>query len=126
MRNATRQRLIDRVAAVSGRVYQPHMGGPTVEKPYLVVKMGGESKSTMKNGYDLPVQVWAYIERTSEADLDTLCSTVVNVLNRKDIVTTGGQTFSLEYQGWSDDFYDEDWDALARRIDFSTARVREG
>ena len=126
MRAAIRTKLVGWVSAVGSRVYEPHMAGPTIDKPYIVVKMGGEDSSMNKNCYDLPVEVWVYEDRTNFVALDALCNTVIGVLKGKDLTTTGGQTFSLEYGGSGEDYYDDDWKALTRQLRFSTVRVREG
>lgn len=126
MRNAIRQRLVEKVAAVSGRVYQPYMAGAKQPKPYLVVKCGGESPSNMTVGYEVPFEVWMYIERTDFNELDALANSVINALNGKDLVTEDQQVFALRYRGASTDFYDEDWKALTRRLDFVTDRIRGG
>lgn len=127
MRSAIRQRLLNRLTEVGTRVYEPHMGGPNVQKPFVIVKMGGETKSSsMKYGYDLPVEVWVYTDITSHGVGDALVSEVVNALGGIELTSSLGQKFTLRYAGSSGDFEDEDWEALTRRIDFTTARVREG
>ncbi len=126
MRTAIRTRLVEK-DLVGDRVYQPHMAGPKLKVPCIVVKMGGENSSFgMKNGYDLPVEVWLYADQTNQTVLDELAAAAINALLRVDLSTSDGQIFSLEYDGCSEDLYDEDWKALTRRLDFATARVREG
>jgi hypothetical protein len=40
MRKTIRQILVDNILQVEGRVYEPHAAGPTIKKPYLVLKEG--------------------------------------------------------------------------------------
>lgn len=127
MRNAIRNRLLNRLTGVETRVYQPHMGGPTVQKPFVVVKMGGENKDGgMKFAYNLPVEVWLYYELTDHSDLDGLMNEVIAALHEKELETALGHRFALRYDGSSGDFEDTEWKALTRRVDFTTVRVREG
>lgn len=126
MRKAIRTRLLNTVSDVSGRVYEPFVPGPSTEKPYFVVKRAGDVPTRMKYGFEVPFEVWLYCDRTSLSELDSLQSKVVKSLNRVDLQTAGGQTFALEFRGASEDYYDEDWKALTRRLDFRTARVWGG
>lgn len=126
MRVALRNKLVAKIPEVGGRVYEPFMAGPTTAKPYIVLKAGGENDSKMRYGFDVPFEVWMYVDRTSQVVLDELGDKIINVLNRKETKTATGYVFSLAYDGCSEDFYDEDWKALTRRLDFSTVRVRGG
>jgi hypothetical protein len=126
MRKAIRQRLIDKIPEVAGRVYEPYMAGPSTKKPYIVLKYGGDIATGMRYGFEVPFEVWLYCERTTFKELDVLESKAIRALLGVDLVSSSDQTFSLKYNGSSSDFYDEDWKALTRQLDFRTNRIRGG
>jgi len=123
MRNAIRNKLIDGLPEVGERVYQPSMAGPATQKPYAVVKRGGDVPTKMTHGFEIPFQIWLYSDVTSHTVLDALQGKVIKLLMRKDLTTANGQVFSLEYEGGSEDFYDDELKALTRRVDFRTVRA---
>lgn len=124
MRKAIRNRLLDKITSVGERVYEPHMAGPQVDKPYIVIKFGGSVPTNMRYGFNLPIEVWLYVDRTSFGGLDAMERLVVNSLVNVDLKTTDSQVFSLLYTGSSPDYYDDDWKALTRRLSFVTNGIR--
>lgn len=126
MRKAIRNKLILALPEISGRVYETSMAGPNTTKPYAVVKSGGDVQTGMRYGFDVPMEVWLYCDRTSYEDLDALETKTIRALMRKELTTSSNLMFSLEYIGSSQDFYDMDWKALARQLRFRTSRIRGG
>lgn len=126
MRDAIRTRILNEVNAITN-VYQPFMPGPETEKPFAVVKMGTEGATNMRYGFDVPVQVWVYVDPTSFATLDGLLRDVIDALVGKDLVTGDGEVFRLRCSGGlGEDFFDEEWNALTRYVMFGTETVRGG
>jgi len=126
MRDAIRDRLIQMVTEFQGRVFETFMAGPEVEKPYAVIVIGGESRTNMRYGFDVPVQVWPYVDVTSFKSVDGLVAKIVDALVNVDLETSDGMVFRLRYVGSGDDFYDNEWQALTRRLDFETEVIRGG
>lgn len=141
MRRTIRTHLIENVPSVNGRVYEPYIASPSTERPYLVVKMVGESSTNIRYGFDVPLQIWLYTDRANFYDMDQLATEVANALAYTELVrpavyeaVEGGDpilvkpefTFYLLYSGASMDFYDEDWQAYVRRLSFRTSIIRGG
>ena len=126
MRNAIREKLVESICELKGHVFEPFMAGPNTEKPYVVVTIGGEATTNMRYGFDLPVRIWPYVERTSFKEVDDLAKKIRDALLGKDLTTKCGLVFRLRYVGSGEDFYDPEWDALTRRLDFVTDVVRGG
>lgn len=124
MRKAIRQRLIYMIPEFDGRVLDAYMPTPSTVKPYAVLKFGGEVQSNIRYGFDLPVEVWPYVEMTKFANVDMLASKIVSALNRVDLVSSEGQGFRLRYVGSGEDFYDHEWRALTRVQRFETEIIR--
>lgn len=126
MRRAIRDRLIDTVHEVHDRVYEPHMAGPNVMKPYIVVKMGVESPAGVRNAFTKFVTVWVYTERTSFNELDKLVTVVRNTLNHVTLETVDGFKFELRYIGpVGEDYYDTEWQALGQGLRFEVPVIYE-
>jgi hypothetical protein len=126
MRRAIRNRLLATIADVGKRIYEPFVPGPATVKPYIVVKKGGDIATNMRYGFEVPFEIWLYCDRTSFVELDSLQSKVVIALDEVELETAGGQKFELKFIGASEDYYDDDWQALTRRLDFRTVRVWGG
>ena len=126
MRRAIRRKLIDSIPSIAGHVYEPYNASETTPKPYLVVKQAGEYLTNTRMGFDLVFQVWAYTDRTSQVEVDTLLAEVVNALVGTDLTTESGLVFQLRYIGSISDFYDDNLQALTRRASFVTEIVRGG
>lgn len=127
MRRAIRTRIVAAVPSLGGRVFEPTMPTAATDKPYAVVKYGGDNPTNISMGFEIPFQIWVYVERLNHTALDELTRSVIGALNRVELTAEGsGQKFALTYVGCSEDFYDDDWQALTRRIDFSTETIVGG
>lgn len=126
MRDAIRKRLAAKVPAVGSRVYEVSTAGPKTQKPYLVVKYTGDADTKMRYGFDVGFEVWAYTEQTSNRVLDAIARKVISALHRQDLVTDDGLQFQLRYTGQGPDYDDPDWEALGRRLSFTTERIIGG
>jgi len=125
MRNAIRDRIIEEVEDFGARVYEPYMPDANTEKPYAVIVMGGEAETNMRYGFDVPVRVWVYVDKTSFSDVDSLLAKVINALNGVEL-EADDLKFGLRYTGSTDDTYDETWKALTRQANFVTETIRGG
>lgn len=125
MRKSIRTRLMSQISVLKDRVIEPHMASADQEKPYAVVLIGDESGTNIREGFDLNVQVWVYVERTTFSNIDALADSVILALNKIDLVTASGKRFRLRYTGSpSGDVYDPEWKALTKRLDFVTESIR--
>lgn len=126
MRDAIRDVLIEEIEELDDRVMEAFMAGPEVEKPYVVVSLGGDAGTNIRYGFDLPVLIWPYVEKTKFGAVDALADKIRAALLGRDLVTKDGFVFRLRYVGSGEDFYDDEWKALTRRLDFETEVIRGG
>lgn len=118
MRGAIRQLLIDGVAQVQGRVYEPHAVKPDTSKPYLVVREGFQDPGADWAAFFTVVEVWPYVARTTFQQVDSLAEEVVGALHRARF-SHGGEQYLVDYIGTAgQDFVDEEWDAITRGLRF--------
>ena len=118
MRTAIRQILVDNIAAVQGRVYEPHAAGPNTEKPYLVLKEGIQDPEADWAAFSTIVEVWPYVKRTTFQQVDSLANAVINTLHRARF-SHAGEEYLVDYMGSAgQDFVDEEWDAITRGLRF--------
>ncbi len=124
MRSAIREKIMNLTGL---QVYEPHMASAKTSKPYIVVKFATERRDTgMMYGYVKSIEVWPYVEPTSFEELDALLDQLIQGLHRRDIVTSDGTIFQLEYRGSiGSEYYDPDWDALTKPIEFTTIAIHE-
>lgn len=141
MRAAIRRRLCKKIPEFGDRVFDASIPGPETEKPYAVLRFGGESQSNIRMGFSIPVYVWPYVEVTNFSDVDRYVSRIIDALIDTDLVVGSvdengdedesdrgdeGYVFELVYRGTSDDVYDEVWKALTKQITFGTEVIRGG
>lgn len=117
MRQTIRQLLIDNVAQVDGRVYEPHAAGANTQKPYLVLKEGVQDPETDWAAFSTIVEVWPYVKRTTFQQVDTLANAVINVLHRVRF-SEAEEEYLVDYQGTAGDFVDDEWNAITRGLRF--------
>ena len=108
MRATIRRRLMGSVRVVNGRVFEPYVAKPNTQRPYLVLKALGERDAKISVGFDVLFEVWVYVDRTSQVEVDDLVDSVVLALNRQELETVRGHKFELRYEGCSSDYYDPD------------------
>lgn len=126
MRVAIRQKLVDLVTSVQGRVFEPHVPGKDTPKPYLVVKQGVDVEDSPWVGFRRIVEIWPYLARTSFKELDALEKAVKDALHWKlltDSVT--GEVFTCNFLGTvGQDYVDPDWDAITRGLRFGVVALQ--
>lgn len=124
MRDAIRDRLVQKLPEVGNRVMEPFMAGPTVEKPYIVIVFGGDVGTNIREGFDIPIRVWPYVDKTKFGNVDAIANKIRSELMGRTLVTKDGYVFRLRYTGSGDDYYDPEWQALTKRLDFVTEVIR--
>lgn len=118
MRAAIRQILIDTIPDVQGRVYEPHVAGPTTKKPFIVLREGVQDPEADWAAFSTIVEVWPYVARTTFQQVDALANAIINALHRLRFAHDGEQ-YLVDYLGTSGpDFTDTDWDANTRGLRF--------
>jgi hypothetical protein len=119
MRKEIRQKLIDDIPDIQGRVFEPHAAGAKTPKPYLVILQGNESEINSWNGGQTNIEIWPYQSRTTFQNVDELTKKIVAALDKKLITTAAGDAFTCIYTGSSgEDVVDEEWDAITRPLKF--------
>jgi hypothetical protein len=120
MRAALRQKLIDSVSELAGRVYEPHAAGPNTQKPYAVLVQAEDQEDTPWAGYRRIIEVWPYVSRTSFQNVDTLAEKIEAALDKQLLTDTiTGEAFSCFYLGTTgSDVVDQEWDAITRGLRF--------
>jgi hypothetical protein len=118
MRRTIRQILIDNILQIEGRVYEPHAAGPTIKKPYLVLKEGVQDPEADWSAFSTIVEVWPYVSRTTFQQVDALANQAIDTLHRARF-THNGEEYLVDYLGSAgQDFVDEEWDAITRGLRF--------
>lgn len=118
MRRTIRQTLIDNILQIEGRVYEPHAAGPTIKKPYLVLKEGVQDPEADWSAFSTIVEVWPYVSRTTFQQVDALANQAIDTLHRARFAE-GGEQYLIDYIGSAgQDFVDTEWDAITRGLRF--------
>lgn len=125
MRETIRERLIQAVPAVGGRVYEPQAAGPDVEKPYLVLRQGVETDESPWAGFRRIIEVWPYVARTTFQRVDDLAQQIVTALDSQLLTSASGEAFTCEYMGTvGADEVDTEWDAISRGLRFAVLALQ--
>ena len=118
MREAIRQLLVNNIPEIQGRVYEPHVAGPNIEKPYLVLREGVQDPETDWSAFSTIIEVWPYVKRTTFQQVDALVNAIINLLHRARF-SYNGEEYLVDYLGSvGQDLVDEDWDAITRGLRF--------
>lgn len=118
MRVAIRELLINNVTTINNRVYEPSAAGPTLEKPYLVLREGVQNANDPYKDFTTIYEVWPYVKRTTFQGVDNLSKEIISTLHRKRFDVKGVPHY-IEYTGTiSEDIVDDEWDALTRGLRF--------
>ena len=118
MRKEIRQILVDEISLVGGRVYEPHAAGPTIEKPYLVLREGVQDPEADWSAFSTIVEVWPYVSRTTFQQVDAIANAAIDTLHRTRFAEAGEQ-YLIDYIGSAGpDFVDAEWDAITRGLRF--------
>jgi len=126
MRAAIRQKLIDSIPKIEGRVYEPQAAGATTQKPYLVLRQGVDAEESLWAGFRRIIEVFPYVSRTTFQKVDELANKVIEVLDKQLLTdATTGEVFTCQYLGTvGQDFIDEDWDAITRGLRFAVMALQ--
>lgn len=118
MRATIRQLLVDNLAAVSGRVFEPHAANLQTPKPFVVVREGAQDPGEPWAAFSTIVEVWPFVARTSFGNVDTLAQSIIAIVHRARFAE-GGAEYLADYVGSTgqDDEVTE-WDALSRGLRF--------
>lgn len=110
-RAAAHARIAAAIPQVDDRVFQAHTPSADTVKPFVVFKLGDDSRSD-SFAFDTGFEVWLYAHG-SYVTLDTLAAAVVEDLHEGEI-----DGYEIEFAGAGADFMDEAWQAIGRRLDF--------
>ena len=126
MRLAIRQKLIESIPELGGRVYEPHVAGAKTQKPYAVIRQGVETEETPWSGFRRIIEEWPYVSRTSFKAVDALADKIKATLDKQLLTDTStGEVFSCLYLGTAGhDFVDEEWDAITRGLRFAVVALQ--
>jgi hypothetical protein len=119
MRKEIRDKLINDIPQIGGRVYEPHAAGVKTLKPYLIIRQGNDDYGAWLGDQNV-IEVWPYVARTTFREVDNLAKSVIESLDKRLILTESGEVFTCIYTGSPDeDTVDEDWDACTRLLQFA-------
>lgn len=120
MRDVIRQRLIDMIPDIAGRVFETDAAAADEEKPYLVLTKGSEVDENDWAGSSSMIEVWPYVAHTQFKNVDSLVAAVIGALDHQlltDAVT--GDSVLCRFTGsTSPDMLDEQFQAITRGIQF--------
>lgn len=126
MRNGVRDRLINQIVEIGGRVFEPEAAMPTTPKPYLVVVVGVDTEESEWAGFRRIIEVWPYLDRTKFETVDDMARDVVAALDSQlltDPVT--GEKFTCVFIGnaGEGDVVDDTWGIITRGLRFMVLGV---
>jgi hypothetical protein len=107
--------------ATTMTVYQPFMASNTTTKPFAVVKYADEvADLNNRRAKNMAVQVWVYAKKDSYLNLDTLVGQVITALDEVALTNSDSPpgTFSMRWTNTTPDFFDDDLEAICKRVDF--------
>ena len=118
MRTIIRQMLIDNIAEIGGRVYEPQAAGKDTQPPYIVLREGVQDPEADWSAFSTIVEVWPYVKRTTFQQVDALAGKIIDTLHRARF-SDGKEEYLADYIGTAgQDFVDTDWDAITRGLRF--------
>ena len=120
MREVVRQRLVDMVPEVGGRIFETDAAAQDEEKPYLVLMNGAEVDENDWAGSSTMMEVWSYVAHTKFQYVDSLVQSVIAALDHQlltDSIT--GESILCRFTGsTSADMLDEKFEAITRGVQF--------
>lgn len=124
MRAGIRKALIDNIPELID-CFEPTVPSKDTPKPYAVVLQGNDVDNGDTIGFKRTIEIWIYEKRTTFKKLDMLTSKVINCLDFKTIVDEN-EAFTCKFEGSTgQDVVDEDWDCIARGLQFSVIALYE-
>ena len=126
MRAGIRQKLLDSIPELK-ECYEPTVPGKKTEKPYAVVLQGADDEQNNPTSFKRTIQVWLYEKRTTFQKLDSLMLKAISALDLQTITDVNtGQSYTCMFNGTiGQDIIDEEWDAIARGLQFSVIALHE-
>lgn len=124
MRAGIRKALIDNIPELID-CFEPTVPGKDTPKPYAIVLQGNDVDSGDTIGFKRTIEIWVYEKRTTFKKLDMLARKVIDCLDFKTIVDEN-EAFTCKFEGSTgQDVVDEDWDCIARGLQFSVIALYE-
>jgi hypothetical protein len=127
MRNGIRQRLIQEIPLIGGRVVGVNETPVTLDKPYMMLVLGAEATDSPWSGFNSPFEVWPSLSQTGDfADVDALSELVIAALDGHVLADEEtNEEFTCRYDGnVGPDKSDPDREVISRGLRFSTIAVR--
>lgn len=126
MRTGIRQRLVQEIAVIGGRVVEAHEASGTIDKPYALLVQGADAVDTPWTGFRTPFEVWPYVSQTEFADVDELSNLIVTALDGQAVTDLDtNETFTCHYEGnVGADKVDTERNGLTRGLRFSVVAVQ--
>jgi len=125
MRNAIRTAL--KTSNPTLGVHPLSATSSSTPKPYVVVKLGEEHQAGISVGFVQSIYLWLYVDAGDLDALDALKAAVLSTLHGVELTTLSGITFELTFRGTiGDEFFDNDWKAMALGLNFQSSLIHEG
>ncbi|WCF07101.1 3'-phosphoadenosine 5'-phosphosulfate sulfotransferase [Paenibacillus thiaminolyticus] len=119
LRSVIRQRLIDRIPAVNGKVLDAGAAEAGEAKPYLVLTIGSETVENDWAGSSCKIEVAPYAAPAELPHVDSLAAAVISALDRQRLTDAiSGKSIFCRYTGTGSDTVDEKLKAVARSVQF--------
>ncbi|WP_181454453.1 3'-phosphoadenosine 5'-phosphosulfate sulfotransferase [Paenibacillus dendritiformis] len=119
MRSIIRQRLIDRIPAVNGKVLDTGAAEADEEKPCLVLTIGSETVENDWAGPSCKIEVTPYAAPAEFPHVDSLAAAVISALDRQRLTDAiSGKSILCRYTGAGSDTVDEKLKAVTRSVQF--------
>ncbi len=127
MRNGIRQRLIQEIPLIGGRVVGVHETPTTLDKPYVMLVLGADTEESPWSGFSSPFEVWPSLSPTGDfADVDELSELIIAALDGHVLTDVdANEEFTCRYDGnVGPDKSDPDREVISRGLRFSTLAFR--
>jgi hypothetical protein len=126
MRAGIRQKLLDSIQELKG-CYEPSVPTKQTVKPYAVIVQGSDNEDNAPTGFKRTVEIWIYEKKTTFQKLDALMTKVIGALELQTVINPETlQSYTCKFNGTiGQDIIDEEWDAIARGLQFSVIALHE-
>ena len=126
MRAGIRQKLLDSIPELND-CYEPTVPSKDTIKPYAVIVQGSDDEQNNPTSFKRTIEIWLYEKRTTFQKLDALSEKVIKALDLQTIEDNNTkETFTCMFNGTiGQDVIDEEWNAIARGLQFSVIALHE-
>lgn len=126
MRAGIRQKLLDSVPELKD-CYEPTVPSKDTIKPYAVILQGSDDEQNNPTSFKRTIEIWLYEKRTTFQKLDSLAEKVIKALDLQTITDPNTlQSYTCMFNGAiGQDIIDEEWNAIARGLQFSVIALHE-